>query len=162
MSADKQAGHSNGQALEEILERRIADFHAGRINCAESVLIIMADYYGWQNPAVPRIATAFGGGIAGMQYTCGAYTGGAMVLGMLMGREVGGDRAPCVAACKALYTFIVERGDAPDCRGIVGAQDFGDPDQQAIFRGAGGKHETVCEPLVAAVCRYLAANHPRP
>jgi len=146
--------------LDQILKARMQDFQAGRIQCAETVLITMAEYYGWDDPAIPRVATAFGGGMAGKQNACGAYTGGAMVIGMLMGRdEPGGDRDPAVAACKALRAFIHERHGGVDCRDIVGEMDF--VAQREEFRGEGGKHQTVCEPLVEAVCRYLADIYPR-
>ena len=141
--------------LEHILEKRMWDFQAGRIQCAECVLLTMAEFYGINDPAVPRIATAFGGGMCGLQNACGTYTGGAMVIGMLMGRdEPGGDREPAYAACKELRAFITERNGSVDCRLIVGEWDF--VKQREEFRAEGGKHQTVCEPLVAAVCRYLA------
>ncbi|MCL2544665.1 MAG: C-GCAxxG-C-C family protein [Clostridia bacterium] len=150
----------NEEHLNPILENRMRDFQAGRIQCAETVLTVMAEYYGWKDRAIPRVATAFGGGIAAMQDACGAYTGGAMVIGMLMGRdEPGGDREPAVAACKALRAFICEGYGGADCRDIVGKMDF--VAQREAFRGEGGKHQTVCEPLVEAVCRYLADAHPR-
>lgn len=146
--------------MEQILEKCMRDFKAGRIQCAETVLTAMAAYYGWKDPAIPRVATAFGGGMAGMRNACGAYTGGAMAIGMLMGRdEPGGDREPAVAACKALRAFICEWCGSVDCRDILDGMDFA-KDREA-FRAEGGKHETVCEPLVAAVCRYLAQAYPR-
>jgi len=145
--------------LNQILDQRMQDFKAGRIQCAETVLITIAEYHGWKSPAIPRIATAFGGGIAAMQDACGAYTGGAMAIGMLMGRdEPGGDRDSAVAACKALRAFICERHGGVDCRDIVGEMDFAA--QREAFRAEGGKHQTVCEPLVEAVCRYLADMYP--
>ncbi|MCL1854155.1 MAG: C-GCAxxG-C-C family protein [Clostridia bacterium] len=146
--------------LEHALEKNMRHFQAGRIQCAECVLTTMAEYYGFDTPVIPRIATAFGGGIAGMQNACGAYTGGAMVIGMVMGRdEPGGNREPAVTACKALRAAITERCGSVDCSAIVGKWDFGL--QGHVFRADGGKHQTVCEPLVAAVCRYLASAHPR-
>jgi len=147
-------------SLEQALEPRMRDFQAGRIQCAECVLLTMSAYYGFGGPAIPRIATAFGGGIAGMQNACGAYVGGALVIGMLMGRdEPGGNREPAVAACKALRAFIVDRCGGVDCSAIVGEWDFAT--QREAFRAEGGKHQTVCEPLVAAVCEYLAGMYPR-
>lgn len=143
------------RGLEEALERHMQDFQAGRIQCAECVLQTMADFYGYNSEAIPRIATAFGGGIAGMQDACGAYTGGAMIIGMRMGRDhPGGNREPAVAACKELRAFISERCGGINCRSIVGEWDFNE--QRQAFRAEGGKHQTVCEPLIAAVCRYLA------
>jgi len=151
----------NGERLNQIIEARMQNFAAGRIQCAETVLSVMADYYGWEDPAIPRVATAFGGGMAAMQNACGAYTGGAMAIGMLMGRdEPGGDREPAVAACKALRAFICERCGGVDCRDIVGEMDFAK--NREAFRAEGGKHQTVCEPLVEAVCRYLAGMYPQP
>jgi len=146
-------------SLEPILEKNIQRFHAGLIQCAECVLTTMAEFYGFNSPAIPRIATAFGGGIAGMQNACGAFTGGAMTIGMLMGRdEPGGNREHAVIACKSLRTFIVERCGSIDCSAIVGRWDFSL--QRQAFRAEGGKHQTVCEPLVVSVCRYLARTYP--
>jgi len=146
--------------MDQILKKRMQEFKQGRIQCAETVLLTMADYYGWDDRLIPRIATAFGGGMVGKQNACGAYTGGAMVIGMLMGRdEPGGDREAAVAACKALRAFICERCGGVDCRDILGEMDF--VAQREEFRGEGGKHQTVCEPLVEAVCGYLAEAYPR-
>jgi C_GCAxxG_C_C family probable redox protein len=135
----------------------MADFQKGRIHCAECVLKTMADFFGVSDPAIPRIATAFGGGIAGKQDVCGAYAGGAMIIGMRMGRDhPGGDREQAVAACAALRSFITERYGGVDCRSIIGEWDFAT--QREAFRAEGGMHQMVCEPLVAAVCRYLATD----
>ncbi len=150
------------KTLDQIIAERVTDFQAGRTQCAETVLCVMAEYYGWENPLIPRIASAFGGGMAATQGACGAFTGGSMVIGALMGREVGGDRDPAVAACKELHRFITTAYGAVDCKGIVGEVDFADPAQRAAFRAEDGKHAGVCEPLVAAVCRHLAARYPRP
>lgn len=148
--------------IEQIIETYLEEFHLGRLNCSETVLMIMNEYYGWHSAAVPRIASAFGGGIAAMQGACGAYTGGAMAIGLLMGRDVpGGDRAPSVSACKALHTYLMERSGATDCKSILADVDFSDASHQVAFRAEGGKHQTVCEPMVADVCRYLAASYPR-
>ncbi len=148
--------------LEQIIEERMAQFHAGQLNCAETVLLIANDYYGWDSTAIPRIATAFGGGIAASQGACGAYTGGAMAIGMLMGRDMpGGDRAPAVQACQALHAYMMAQRGAVDCKGILQDVDFANAEQQASFRAEGGKHQTVCEPMVADICRYLARTWAR-
>jgi tRNA G37 N-methylase TrmD len=64
-----------------------------------------------------------------------------------------------VAACKALRAFICGRCGGVDCRDIVGEMDFAK--SREAFRAEGGMHQTVCEPLVEAVCRYLAGAYPR-
>ena len=146
--------------IDGILEARLRDFQAGRIHCAECVLSVMAEFYGICDPMIPRVATAFGGGIVGQQNACGAYTGGAMVIGLLMGRDKpGGDREPAYAACEKLRAFIMERNGGVNCREIVGDWDFAGRREE--FRAEGGAHQTVCEPLVEAVCRYLAHTLPR-
>ncbi len=143
--------------LDAIMEYRSADFHAGRINCAETVLTVMSEYYGWDTPLIPRIATCFGGGVLGCQDgICGALSGGLMALGCLMGRDVGGDRMPAYEAGQALKAFILERNGSCQCAEILDHMPLNDPS----FRAPGGKHQTVCEPLAEAVCRYLADTYP--
>ncbi|MDR3050166.1 MAG: C-GCAxxG-C-C family protein [Oscillospiraceae bacterium] len=143
--------------LEPIIDRRVADFQAARINCAECVLLILAEYYGWQSPLFPRIATGFGGGMGGTQRTCGAFSGALMAIGMLMGRDAGGDKAPAYEAGRSLASFFQARCGAVNCADILGGTGFDDP----AFRSPGGKHQAVCEPLVAAVCRYVAQKYHR-
>jgi C_GCAxxG_C_C family probable redox protein len=161
MRAQKTQELQKTRELNEIIARWMQEFQAGNIQCAETVLCAMAEYYGWENPMIPRVATPFGGGIAGMQRTCGAFLGGSMVIGLLMGRDrPGDDREPAVQACRALAEHIEALCGAIDCRDIVGAVDFDDPAQRAAFRAEGGKHRTVCEALVASVCRHLAERFP--
>jgi hypothetical protein len=64
------------ERLEAILSQTIPSFHAGNLNCAETVLVAMCRYYGIDSPIVPKVATAFGGGFSVMQKSCGALTGG--------------------------------------------------------------------------------------
>ncbi len=144
--------------LDAIMEYRSADFHAGRINCAETVLLVLSEYYGWDTDLIPRIATCFGGGVLGCQDSiCGALSGGLMGIGCLMGRDVGGDRAPAVEAGLKLKAFINERNGSFLCAEILDHMSLTDPS----FRAPGGKHQTVCEPLAEAVCRYLTDAYPR-
>jgi C_GCAxxG_C_C family probable redox protein len=58
-----------------------------RFNCCESTLIRVDDkkpLSGFGDP-VMRIASNFGGGVAGWGSACGAVTGAAMAIGLLMG-----------------------------------------------------------------------------
>ncbi len=54
-------------------------------SCAQSVLSAWSDELGLDREAALRVAGAFGGGIAGTGETCGAVTGGLMVIGLRYG-----------------------------------------------------------------------------
>lgn len=82
----------NEQKLEKILQEKLPVFESGGLNCAETVLSVMCAYWDLDAPFVPRIATAFGGGLAATRGVCGALTGGLMAIGLRLGRDEGGDR----------------------------------------------------------------------
>jgi len=148
------------QRLESILGENLALFRGQKLNCAEAVLLTLAQYRGEAGDFAPRIATAFGGGVCGRQGLCGALTGGLMAIGLELGRkQPGDDKAPANQAGKALLAWAGERFSALECRALTGV-DFSDPDQNAAFRAPGGAHEAVCERLVAEVCRHLAEEDP--
>lgn len=65
-----------------------------RFNCCESVLIRMDEKHPLPDisPNIMRLASNFGGGVAGWGSACGAVTGAAMAFGLLMGTE--GDENP--------------------------------------------------------------------
>ena len=54
-------------------------------NCAQSVLLTMFEHWKGENELIPKIATAFGGGIGRCGSVCGALTGGVMALGIKYG-----------------------------------------------------------------------------
>jgi len=56
-------------------------------NCAESVLLTMFEHLNGKNELIPKIATAFGGGIGMCGSVCGALTGGVMVIGIKYGTD---------------------------------------------------------------------------
>ncbi len=66
--------------------------HQEGFNCAESVLLIVTGERGIRNSLIPRIATAFGGGIGRQGHICGALSGGVMSIGALYGRDRGEDQ----------------------------------------------------------------------
>lgn len=142
------------EKLEDLIDQYTELFHTARLNCAESALMILCDYYGLGGDFAPRIATAFGGGIAGTQGFCGALSGGMMGIGLLLGREIGGDKVPSNEMGKKLIAWATEQKSSCLCREISGV-DLSDPGQSAAFRAENGGHVTICEPLVGEVCRWL-------
>lgn len=143
--------------LEDLIRKYTAAFQAAQLNCAESVLSILCEYYGIGEGVYPRIATPFGGGIAGTQNVCGALTGGMMAIGLKLGREIGGDKTPSYEMGKQFLAWAQAKHDAVGCRAITGI-DMSDPADQAAFRAPGGGHAVICEPLVGEVCRYLVES----
>ena len=143
--------------LEAILDKYIALFDARKLNCAETTLMVMCEYMGVDSPLVPRIATAFGGGLAGTQSVCGVVTGALMAAGIGAGREVGGDQAPArELGGEFISGFVAERG-ALTCMGLTGV-NMRDPVAMEEFRAPGGGHDVICNNCVRWACRYMATK----
>jgi len=77
----------NSIALEEKIVRLAAKNFWKGFHCSEAVLIAMAEYMGINSDLIPKIATGFGGGIAGTGSVCGALIGGVMAIGIKYGRS---------------------------------------------------------------------------
>ncbi len=89
-------------------------------NCAESVLLTCCP--GCGGDCLPRIATGFGGGIAGNGGLCGALAGGIMALGLALGRDQAqGSREPCYPAVDRLFLGFEARFGSSLCRNLLGA-----------------------------------------
>jgi C_GCAxxG_C_C family probable redox protein len=98
------------ERLEAILSENLDLFGAGKINCAEAVLMTLCRYYGEDGDFAPRIATAFGAGFSGRQELCGALSGGLMAVGLRLGRrKPGDDKAGAYGAGKALLKWAEAR-----------------------------------------------------
>jgi C_GCAxxG_C_C family probable redox protein len=54
-------------------------------NCAQSVLLTMFEHWKGKNDLIPKVATAFGGGIGRCGSVCGALTGGIMAISIKYG-----------------------------------------------------------------------------
>jgi len=63
-------------------EKAVHIFNSGN-NCAQSVVGAFEDMLGEKNHTIFKLAAGFGGGIGRLQKTCGAVTGGVMVLSSL-------------------------------------------------------------------------------
>ena len=63
-------------------------------NCAQAVFAAFSDLTGYSYEESLRMASAFGGGIGRLRETCGAVSGGVMVIGCLYGySDLPGDKA---------------------------------------------------------------------
>ena len=72
---------------------------------------------------MPRIATAFGGGIAGHGEVCGAVSGAAMAIGLKCGRDSGDDldaKAETYAKVEQFTNAFREKFGSIICRELIG------------------------------------------
>ena len=142
--------------FEKILSESIDAFNAKRLNCAETVVSCMSRYLGIESDLLPRLATPFGGGIGGTQKLCGLVSGGLMIIGILYGREEGGDQVPAKNIARDFMAAFEKEAQALTCRELIRV-DTSIPEQAQAMRAPGGAHYTVCVPLTGWVCRYLKA-----
>jgi C_GCAxxG_C_C family probable redox protein len=147
---------------EELCQKAVTYFLGG-YNCAQSVLLTLADHIDPQskNELIPKIATGFGGGIGRCGSVCGALTGGLMAVGIKYGtNEVGVEkRAEAYAAAKALFKQFEKQHGTVMC-GDLFRYDLSDPAQAAKAR-ENKAFEKVCHKLICSVVEsYLALEKP--
>jgi len=75
------------EAKLKAISERAAKYFESDFNCAESVLMSLAESIGVRSELIPKIATAFGGGIGRRGSVCGALTGGVIAIGLKFGRS---------------------------------------------------------------------------
>jgi C_GCAxxG_C_C family probable redox protein len=92
-------------------EKAISRFSAG-FNCCQSVLVAYAADLGLDEDKALNVASAFGGGIAGMGETCGAVTGALMTIGLKHGVSDAVDPAAKARIRELARTFIRDFTDA--------------------------------------------------
>ncbi len=118
-------------------------------NCAQSVLIPFAADLGVEKTTASHIASGFGGGIARLQGTCGALTGGCMALGLVIGaREPDATKAKdaTTAAFRAFQQRFVERHGASTCRALLDV-DLNTEEGRAAHANS-NLREKICTPCV--------------
>ena len=96
-------------------------FDAG-YNCAQAVLAPFAQERGLEERTAHLLASAFGGGMARTQGTCGAVTGGLMALGLHRGFSEAVDpegRAAILEVGKRLVGDFVARFGTLSCRELL-------------------------------------------
>ncbi len=64
-------------------EEKALAAHAAGLNCAQSVVTTYAGALNFDEDLAERISTGFGGGMGRLQETCGAVTGGFMIVSIV-------------------------------------------------------------------------------
>jgi len=128
-------------------------------NCAQCTLASLLDFFGIEEQALFKAATALSGGTAGMgNGNCGAYSGGVLALGLLCGRERkdfadrGKTGQASQLARKLQAKFMAEYGGVTchDVQRKVFGRTFNlqDPEDYRAFEDAGA-HVDKCPSVVA-------------
>lgn len=102
---------------------KAANYFKQDYNCAQSVLLTMQEYYSTpKNKLIPRIATAFGGGIGRRGSLCGALTGAIMAIGLKHGTEktVQIEKEKAYQIALEFYNRFAKECGSPFCRELIG------------------------------------------
>ena len=90
-------------------------------SCAEAVLKSVAEAKGIDSPLIPKIATAFGSGLAGTDGACGALSGGYLALSMCKGRDtLADDRSTLYADIAKLKAMFQGSFSSTECTTLLG------------------------------------------
>jgi C_GCAxxG_C_C family probable redox protein len=113
-----------------------ASFTSG-LYCAESVVLALAKAQGIESELLPKVATAFCGGMSRTCGTCGALTGAIMGIGLTLGRSNADDSVqPSYAATQELIKEFEQEFGARECHVLLGC-DLGTQEGQEMFREEG-------------------------
>lgn len=105
-------------------------------NCAQAVLWSFCDGLGVERDTALKIACGFGAGMARRQETCGAVTGGIMVLGLRFGRGGGQDRTAAeqtYAKTEELMREFETRHGTCNCRQLLDGCDIATAEGRKTF-----------------------------
>lgn len=88
------------------IEKITTDYFNSGFNCAESVLLSLAEAMNMKRSCIPKIATGFGAGMGRHGEACGAITGAVIALGLKYGRSDGKDKDAKEEMYKIVDDFI--------------------------------------------------------
>ena len=135
----------------KVTDKAAARFLSG-FNCAESVLLTLAQHQGIESELIPKIATPFGGGIARSASICGCVTGAIMGIGIEHGRmKTTDDRLKAYAMATDFMHAFEKRFGSIICRDLIGC-DFQTPEGQKRFEEL---HETRCTNFVKGAVEII-------
>jgi len=121
---------------QQVVEKGLKNFQSG-LNCAQSVLLALYQHIEprAQNDLIPKIASAFGGGIGRCGSVCGALSGSIMAVGIKYGsNEVDREKLMKLYAHAAkLYKQFENEHGTTMCRDLV-KYDLSNPEEAAKAR----------------------------
>lgn len=109
-----------------------------------------------ENDIIPRIATAFGGGMSRTKSVCGVVSGALMAIGLLWGRNRSGEsKDKCYAEASLFIDDFKQKFGSINCFDLTGL-DFSRPEDLKLY---GEKvHSECCVKLVRYVAEKVFAS----
>jgi C_GCAxxG_C_C family probable redox protein len=106
----------------KMLAEKAAQHFSEGYNCAQSVLLTMFEHWKGANDLIPKVATAFGGGIGRCGSVCGALTGGVIAISIKYGTNDMslGKRLKAYEVAQKFYRKFLQCHGSALCQELVG------------------------------------------
>ncbi len=137
------------------VERALRDFSQG-FNCAQAVLSAYSRELGLEPTQGHRVSQSFGAGMARLAGTCGAVTGGLMVIGLKYGKTEARDEAAKEKTYALAQEFVrrfKSKHRSLTCLGLLG-HHIGTPRGMKALQKMKA-HQKICPAYVRDAVRIL-------
>jgi C_GCAxxG_C_C family probable redox protein len=127
--------------------------------CSQAVLTVFAEELGMDRALAHKLSTGFGAGIGRRQKICGAFSGGAMVLGLRYGNINGSESDKKDKTVEEVQKFLHHmefRTGSLDCQRLLNL-DLNTEEGQMEFSENNLK-ERVCAECIREAIEYLENN----
>jgi C_GCAxxG_C_C family probable redox protein len=121
-------------------------------SCSQSVLLAYAQPFDLDERTAKLISSTFGGGMGRLRQTCGAVTGGFMVLGLAYGNESPTDKETKLDAYRRVRELnhkVVEIHGTSNCAELLKKH------AQKTETGVAKHTKTICNEMVAQVVELV-------
>jgi C_GCAxxG_C_C family probable redox protein len=134
-------------------------------NCAQAVFASHAEYLGVSKEFALRVASGLGAGMGRMQETCGAVTGGCLVLGLRFGKtdtsDVDGKEITYILV-QSLHRQFAEAHGSTHCRDLLGCDLRTDEGKRKYKKDDLAKNKCLeCVRTADRIVREILDNNPR-
>ncbi|MBN2201880.1 C_GCAxxG_C_C family protein [bacterium] len=141
--------------MSETRQEKALRFFRSGYNCSQSVFSVFSPDFGLEEKTAWAAASGFGSGMGALQKTCGAVTGGILVLGMRFFRQENTqeDKILVYSKVRRLVGRIEERFGSVECDSLLGADITNEAGLKAARERMLFKEK--CEPVVLDVVKIL-------
>ena len=137
-----------------IKEKAIKNFGKG-LNCAQSVVSAYSEILGLDKKVARAVSAGFGRGMGRTQRTCGAVTGGIMVIGKNYydGNDVSGSKDKTYKKTKELIEKFKRKNNSSEFSALLGI-DLNSEDGEKLYKEQ-KMSELKCSEYIKDVCGIL-------